>query len=156
MFLEGSETFISAILASRMKIRALNYGADPEILTSGLHYPYFHNFLIFQKIFFGGIEPKYFSNWSNVKNFQDLNVLERVLIAVKILSKNIENQKSYSRFCNRGGRLTPPPRFRWTEGWYFKGQNQTVHGILQNSTFLQIFLDFGLLRAREECGINIW
>jgi len=52
MFLDGSETFISAILASRVKIRALNYDADPEILTSGLHYPYFDHFLIFQKIYF--------------------------------------------------------------------------------------------------------
>ena len=98
MFLEGSETFISAILASRMKIRALNYGADPEILTSGLHYPYFDHFLIFQKIFFWGIEPKYFSNWMILHFFPDLNVLERVLIAVKFLSKNIEKQKSYLRF----------------------------------------------------------
>ena len=49
MFLEGSETFISAILASRVKIRALNYDADPEILTSGLQYPYFDHFLIFQQ-----------------------------------------------------------------------------------------------------------
>ena len=30
MFLEGSEMFISAILASRMKIKALNYDADLE------------------------------------------------------------------------------------------------------------------------------
>ena len=30
MFLEGSETFISAILASRMKIKVLNYDADLE------------------------------------------------------------------------------------------------------------------------------
>ena len=75
MFLEGSETFISAILASRVKIRTLNYGADPEILTSGLHYPYFDHFSIFQKIFFWGIEPKYFSNRSDVKIFPDLNVL---------------------------------------------------------------------------------
>ena len=49
MFLDGSETFISAMCASRVKIRALNYGADPEILTSGLHYPYFDHFSIFKK-----------------------------------------------------------------------------------------------------------
>ena len=30
MLLEGSETFISAILASRMKIKVLNYDADLE------------------------------------------------------------------------------------------------------------------------------
>ena len=30
MFLEGSEMFISAILASRMKIKSLNYDADLE------------------------------------------------------------------------------------------------------------------------------
>ena len=40
MFLEGSETFISAILAWCVKIKALDYGAGPEILASGIHYPY--------------------------------------------------------------------------------------------------------------------
>ena len=85
MFLEGSETFISAILASRVKIRALNYGADPEILTSGLHYPYFDHFLIFQKIYFFVNRTKIFFNWMNLQLFPDLNVLERVLIAVIFL-----------------------------------------------------------------------
>ena len=33
-----------------------------------------------------------------LKTHPDLNVLERVLIAVKFLSKNIEKQKSYPRF----------------------------------------------------------
>ena len=75
MFLDGSETFISAILASRVKIRALNYDADPEILTSGLHYPYFDHFLIFQKKKrFLKIEPKYFSNWLNFQNSPEMNV----------------------------------------------------------------------------------
>ena len=55
MFLGGSETFISAILASRVKIRVLNYDADLEILTSGPQYPHFDHFLNFQKILFGGI-----------------------------------------------------------------------------------------------------
>ena len=49
MFLEGYETFISAILASRVKIRVLNYGANPEILTSDLHLPYFDHFSNFKK-----------------------------------------------------------------------------------------------------------
>ena len=109
MFLEGSETSISAILASRVKIRALNYGADPEILTSGLHYPYFDHFSIFQKMYLFGIVPKYFSNWMNLQFFPDLNVLERVLIAVKFLSKNIEKQKSYPRFSKWGGVNFLPP-----------------------------------------------
>ena len=49
MFLEGSEMFISAILASRVEIRVLNYDADLEILTSGLQYPHFDHFLVFSK-----------------------------------------------------------------------------------------------------------
>ena len=49
MFLEGSETFISAILASRVKIRVLNYDADLEIFTSGPQYPNFDQFGGFQK-----------------------------------------------------------------------------------------------------------
>ena len=91
MFLEGSETFISAILASRVEVKVLNYDAGLEILTSGPQYPHFGHFWGFQKNFLGKIEPKYFSNWSDVKNFPDLHVLERVLSAVKFLSKNIEN-----------------------------------------------------------------
>ena len=56
MFLEGSETFMPAILPSGVKIRALNYDADPEILTSSLQYPYFDHFLIFSKnVFWGNI-----------------------------------------------------------------------------------------------------
>ena len=102
MFLEGSETFISAILASRVKIRVLNYDADLEILTSGPLYPQFDHFLNFQKILFWSIYSKCFSNWSDVKNSPDLNVLERVLIVVKFLSKKIEKHKSYPifpRYC---------------------------------------------------------
>ena len=49
MFLEGSETFISAILASRVKIKVLDYDADLEIFTSGPQYPNFDHFLVFQK-----------------------------------------------------------------------------------------------------------
>ena len=49
MFLEGYETFISAILASRVKIRVLNYDADLEIFTSGLQSPHFDRFLVDQK-----------------------------------------------------------------------------------------------------------
>ncbi len=49
MFLEGSETFISAILASRVKISVLNYDTDLEIFTSGPQYPIFDHFLVFQK-----------------------------------------------------------------------------------------------------------
>ena len=52
MLLEGSETFISAILASRVKIRPLVYDADPEILTSGLQYPQFDHFWRFSKNIF--------------------------------------------------------------------------------------------------------
>ena len=51
MLLEGSETFISAILASRVKIRPLIYDADPEILTSGLQYPHFDHFWGFSNIY---------------------------------------------------------------------------------------------------------
>ena len=80
-----------------MKIRALN-DADPEILTSGLQYLYFAYFLIFQKIYILKIHLLDFSNWSDFKNSPDLNVLERVLIAVEFLSKNIEKQKSYPIF----------------------------------------------------------
>ena len=95
MFLEGYETFISAILASRVKIRVLNYDADLEIFNSVPQYPHFdHFFLIFEKIYILKIEPKYFSNWSNFKNSPDLNVLGRVLSAVNFLAKNIENSKS--------------------------------------------------------------
>ena len=52
MLLEGSETFISAILASRVKIRPLVYDADPEILTSDLQYPHFDHFWGFSKKIF--------------------------------------------------------------------------------------------------------
>ena len=99
MFLEGYETFISAILASRVKIRVLNYDADLEIFNSVPQYPHFdHFFLIFEKIYILKIEPKYFSNWLNFQNSPEMNVSERVLITVKFLSKNIEKQKSYPRF----------------------------------------------------------
>ena len=69
-----------------------------RIFTSSSQYPHFDHFLNFQKILFWGIYSKYFSNWSDVKNSPDLNVLERVLITVKFLSKNIEKQKSYLIF----------------------------------------------------------
>ena len=41
MFLEGSETFISAILASRMKIKVLNYDVDLENIHLKLPVPIF-------------------------------------------------------------------------------------------------------------------
>ena len=66
-----------------------------RIFTSSSQYPHFDHFLNSQKILFWSIYSKYFSNWSDVKNFPDLNVLERVLIAVKFLAKNIEKLKSY-------------------------------------------------------------
>ena len=69
-----------------------------RIFTSSSQYPYFDHFLIFQKIYFWGIEPKYFSNWMILHFFPDLNVLERVVIAVEFLAKNIEKQKSYPGF----------------------------------------------------------
>ena len=56
-----------------------------------------------EKMFFCKIIYLDFSNWSDFKNSPDLNVLERVLIAVKFLSKNIEKQKSYPRFSKWGG-----------------------------------------------------
>ena len=69
-----------------------------RIFTSSSQYPHFDHLLNFQNILFVGMYSKYFSNWSDVRNFPDLNVLERVLIAVKFLSTNIEKQKSYPRF----------------------------------------------------------
>ena len=71
------------------------------------------HFLIFKTIYFRGIEPKYFSSWVILHFFPDLNVLERVLIAVKFLAKNIEKQKSYPRFprwVRSPGAAHPPPR----------------------------------------------
>ena len=47
MFLEGYETFISAILASQVKIRVLNYDADLEIFNSVPQYPHFDHFFDF-------------------------------------------------------------------------------------------------------------
>ena len=41
MFLEGSETFISAILASRMKIKLLNYDVDLENIHLKIPVPIF-------------------------------------------------------------------------------------------------------------------
>ena len=99
MFLEGSEMFISAILASRMKINTLNYDTDLENIHLKLPVsPFWSLFEFSKKNLVWGIYSKYFSNWSDVKNSPDLNVLERVLIAVKFLLKNIEKQKSYPRF----------------------------------------------------------
>ena len=74
MFLEDSETFISVILASRVKIRALNYDADPEILTSGLQYPYFDHFLIFKNMCLLNILPIFFK----LVGFQKLPGNERI------------------------------------------------------------------------------
>ena len=106
MFLDGSETFISAILASWVKIRALNYGADPVILTSGLYYPYIDHFLIFKK---KENLTKIFSNWSNFQNFPEMNVSERVLITVK-LKKNMKNKKVTPDFLAGGrGKVNFPP-----------------------------------------------
>ena len=53
---EGSETFISVILASRVKIGALNYGAVPEILTSLIllmSIPKTYGFVDYQKLMYG-------------------------------------------------------------------------------------------------------
>ena len=61
MFLEGYETFISAILASRVKIRVLNYDADLEIFNSVPQYPHFDHFLDFSKnIFFENLTKIFF------------------------------------------------------------------------------------------------
>ena len=48
MFLEGSETFISAILASRMKIKVLNYYVDLENIHLKFPVPIFWS-LFFSK-----------------------------------------------------------------------------------------------------------
>ena len=54
MFLEGSETFISAILASRMKIKALNYDADLENIHLKLPVsPFWSLFEFSKKNYFG-------------------------------------------------------------------------------------------------------
>ena len=94
MFLEGYETFISAILASQVKIRVLNYDADLEIFNSVPQYPHFDHFFDF----FWKSNQNIFQTGRIKKNSPDLNVLERVLTTVKFLSKNIEKQKSYPRF----------------------------------------------------------
>ena len=59
MFLEGSETFISAILASRMKIKVLNYDADLENIHLKLPVSTFWSLFEFSKnIILGNLSKK--------------------------------------------------------------------------------------------------
>ena len=60
MFLEGSETFISAILASRMKIKVLNYDVDLENIHLKLPVPIFWSLFDFSKTIFLGNRTKIF------------------------------------------------------------------------------------------------
>ena len=52
MFLEGSETFISAILASRMKIKVLNYYVDLENIHLKFPVPIFWSLFVQKNILF--------------------------------------------------------------------------------------------------------
>ena len=60
MFLEGSETFISAILASRMKIKMLNYDVDLENIHLKLPVPIFWSLFDFSKTIYLGNRSKIF------------------------------------------------------------------------------------------------
>ena len=72
MFLEGSETVISAILTSRVKSRVLNYDADLDVDPNFSQYSpqapsihIFNYFLVFSKKMFFENLTNIFSNWSD-------------------------------------------------------------------------------------------
>ena len=94
MFLEGSETFISAILASRMKIKVLNYDVDLENIHLKLPVPIFWSLFDFPKYIFLGNRTKIFLKLNDSSFLPGFERIGTSSDCNEILAKkNIEKKK---------------------------------------------------------------